>query len=201
MNEMVNVVVALKPEASPLIDHFNLKMVGGSPFKHYQGDNINLVICGLGSDLAAAACGYLYGLQKQAPAGWLNVGIGGHADLELGTLIMGSSVVDLRANIEIPLRQNGLPELQASKITSHFQVSPRYPENTVCDMEAAGFVAACRTLSGPRGIAVLKVISDNLKHPVEEITPTLAAELISDKLLEIASVIQALINLKKQVLS
>ena len=66
-------------------------------------------------------------------------------------------------------------------------------------MEAAGFVSACRTLSGPRGIAVLKVISDNLEHPVEKITPTLAQELLSAKLPEIESVINALIQMNQQV--
>ena len=201
MSDFVNVVVALKPEAEPLISHFDLKLVSGSPFKHYQGDNINLIISGLGSDLAAAACGYLFGLMKHTPAGWLNVGIGGHADLGLGTLIMASAVVDLRANIEIPLRLHGLPEMQVAKVTSHFQTNPRYPEDTVCDMEAAGFVASCRVLTGPRGIAVLKVISDNQEHPVEEITPALATDLLSTKLPEIESVIQALINLKQQVRS
>jgi hypothetical protein len=68
-------------------------------------------------------------------------------------------------------------------------------------MEAAGFVAACRVLTGPRGIAVLKVISDNQEHPVEEITPALATDLLSTKLPEIESVIQALINLMQQVRS
>jgi nucleoside phosphorylase len=201
MSKRVNVVVALKPEAKPLIEHYDLKLVKGAPFKHYQGENINLIISGLGSDLAAAACGYLFGLQQEAPAGWLNVGIGGHADLALGSLVVASAVVDLRVNIEIPMRLYGLPELQASKITSHFQTNPRYPEDTVCDMEAAGFVAACRALSGPRGIAVLKIISDNLEHPVEEITPALATDLLSKKLPEIEMVIQALINLNQQVRS
>ena len=121
MSDSVNIVVALKPEATPLITHFGLKLVSGSPFKHYQGDRINLVISGLGSDLAATACGYLYGLQKRRPAGWLNVGIGGHAELALGTLVMASAVVDLRAQMEIPMRLYGLPEMQTSKLRHIFK--------------------------------------------------------------------------------
>lgn len=191
----VCVVVALMPEAKPLIESWGLSpILLDGPYSCFGNDDLALIVSGLGSDLAAAACGYLYGALDEKPAGWLNVGIGGHADLPLGTLRLADQVVDLRGGVSFPMRLAGLPELQVAKITSYFQVEPRYPEGTVCDMESAGFVAACRRLTGPEGIAVLKVVSDNADHPVEDITPQLASDLLREHATEIRAVATALLK-------
>ena len=112
---------------------------------------------------------------------------------------MADTVVDLRGAIEFSMRLGGLPELQTSKITAYFQAEPRYPEGTICDMESAGFVAACRRLTGPEGIAVLKVVSDNAEHPAEDITPKLAFDLLNEKATEIRSVVTALLQMNATV--
>ena len=200
MKNRVNVVMALLPEAQPLIQAWDLKPVlTEGPYRCFENDEVVLIVSGLGADLAAAACGYLYGTVAQKPAGWLNVGIGGHGHLPLGSLRMADTVVDLRGAIEFPMRLGGLPELQTSKITAYFQAEPRYPQGTICDMESAGFVAACRRLTGPEGIAVLKVVSDNAEHPAEDITPKLAFDLLNEKATEIRSVVTALLQMNATV--
>ncbi|MCA8961724.1 MAG: hypothetical protein KDC38_14470, partial [Planctomycetes bacterium] len=76
----VNLVVALRAEAEPLIERFGLmpRRSGAFPtFDSAPGDarSLRLVISGVGAIRAAAAVGYAHGLQEEAGIGaWLNVG-------------------------------------------------------------------------------------------------------------------------------
>ena len=84
---IICITTALKSEALPIIEAFNLKPIQGYPlFPIWQNEKIKLTVSGIGKVKAAAACGYLAGIyQDEDIYGWLNVGIAGHKSLPVGT--------------------------------------------------------------------------------------------------------------------
>ena len=61
----VCIEVALKAEATPLIEAFKLKPLSGNPlFPIYENDEIKLIISGVGKIKAGAACSYLAGIHR-----------------------------------------------------------------------------------------------------------------------------------------
>ena len=152
----VCVVVALMPEAKPLIESWGLSpILLDGPYSCFGNDDLALIVSGLGSDLAAAACGYLYGALDEKPAGWLNVGIGGHADLPLGTLRLADQVVDLRGGVSFPMRLAGLPDLQTAKYIIFSSGAP-VPRRDGVRHGIGRFCGRLPSAHGPRGHCGLK---------------------------------------------
>ena len=64
-------------------------------FRIYRSESMALVISGVGKSLSAAATGYLCGSSdgwRNAP--WINVGVAGHRDVDVGELIVANKIVD-----------------------------------------------------------------------------------------------------------
>ena len=73
---MIHLVVALRAEARPLIEHFRLRgEPERSPFALYQGDAMRLVISGVGRVAAAGATAHLATRYPESRAAWLNFGM------------------------------------------------------------------------------------------------------------------------------
>jgi len=56
---MLNFVVALKAEANPLIEHFNLKHEPNNYFPVFSSGETSLIVSGIGRNLASAATAWL----------------------------------------------------------------------------------------------------------------------------------------------
>ena len=84
---------ALLAEAGPVIRHFRLKALSGTPFKVFENDEIRLVISGRGSAAAAAATSYLLATTSPAEA-IINIGAFHHLSLPAGTLVFVKKVKD-----------------------------------------------------------------------------------------------------------
>lgn len=88
-----NVVVALHVEAQPIADHFSLEPASGcEPFSVFSGDHLRLIVSGVGK-FAAAGFLFRFGGTWHDEA-WLNVGIGGHANLTLGSVHLAHKVTE-----------------------------------------------------------------------------------------------------------
>lgn len=164
--------VALKTEATPLIDAFNLKPLSGTHlFPIYENEGIKLIVSGVGKIKAGAACGYIAGIHRDEDIyGWLNIGMGGHRSLKLGTPVLVNKVIDEGRKaqyfhtlaFEAPCRTE---ECITIETPDH-----AYMTNKVYDMEAAGFYAIASKIAPIELIHVFKVISDNPSHPIKEVT-------------------------------
>ena len=83
---MIQLLTALKCEARPLIEAFNLvRCQGNGPHELYQNGELQLLVSGPGKTAAAAATAFAFassGLQENTA--WLNIGIAGHRQLQPG---------------------------------------------------------------------------------------------------------------------
>lgn len=159
-----HLVVALWSEARPLIDHFGLSQADPrAPFRHYRRDDVALVVSGVGKTLAAAATAYLFaaeGGNRDQP--WLNFGIAGHADAEVGTGLLAHKVEDAgsgRVWYPCPVFEPPAPTTTATVRTVD-RVVPDYPPDAACEMEAAGFCAAAARFAPSELVHVYKIVSD-----------------------------------------
>ena len=199
MTGKINFVVALPCEAKPIISHFNLSKRDSTLFKIYsnQDHSIRLIISGVGSSGSSRATKQLASVSDAGiSTTWLNIGIGGHKDLPLGTSVLANKITDSQTE------QSWFPQivfdpqcLTASVKTFENPVF-NYPNNDVVEMEASGFYSAAELYSTREMIHCIKIISDNSQSPAGKITADIVEELISRNL----SIIKELVR-KLQFLS
>lgn len=190
---MINLVVALASEARPLVRHFRLSQDRASrAFRLYSDEGIRLVVTGVGKLNAASGVGYLGGRSRARDQVWLNVGIGGHRELELSSGVVASKITDHAARRSwYPPLVAGLPAHATQVTTFDAPVEP-YPADTVCDMEASAFFACATRFSTAELVQCYKVVSDNGSTGTASVTAPLAEELIAARLPEIESLCRAL---------
>ncbi|MCC6751604.1 MAG: hypothetical protein IT371_28390 [Deltaproteobacteria bacterium] len=196
---MLRLVVALPPEARPLVRHYGLKPPAEpEPFPIYQGEGIWLVVSGLGKLAAAAATSYLYlrsGGQRQAA--WLNLGVGGHREHPLGTGLLAHKVMDEATGWRWYPPQ--LPELaipSASVLTVE-RPETEYAGPWLYEMEASGFFVAASRFAAPPLVHCYKVVSDNLHQRTEKVDAALVERLIDERLGELDLLVRQLAALAR----
>lgn len=168
---MVNIVVALKAEAAPLIDHYGLRARTPKGLfalyeNRHENDNVTLTISGVGKTAAAAAVAYLHAVTGEPPhAAWLNVGIAGHRDRPLGELLLAHKITDVatRRNWYPPQIVTGGPP--GCELVCLDSPGLDYRHAALCDMEAAGFYAAAGRCTTAELVQCLKIVSDNAQAP------------------------------------
>ncbi|WP_372369416.1 hypothetical protein [Candidatus Uabimicrobium sp. HlEnr_7] len=164
-------VVALQAEATAIIKFYKLKLYLEVPFKIYRGENKWLVVSGIGKINSAAATSYLCCLANDDMHQiWLNVGIAGHIDLPVGTAIIGHKIVDkvTQKKWYPPLLID--TEITTAEIITVDIAETGYPTSSVYEMEAAGFYSIATKFSTSELVHCFKIISDNKKQNITNIT-------------------------------
>lgn len=179
----LHLVVALLPEARPLIEEWSLRPVSGSgPFRRFRGRGCRLVVSGIGREAAAEATGLLAAEAGPGPALWLNVGLCGHRDLPVGEIRIAHKVVN-RTNDEtfFPPRIVSSPW---PPVELHTVDEPEleYGDDAAYDMEAAGFVPAARRFATAELVQCVKVVSDNRERPARRLRSAEIRELVEPAL-------------------
>lgn len=182
---MINFVVALPAEATPLVQHWRLKKSNQShPFPLFGSDTIRLVISGIGKCNSAAATAWLASIRsdrKQLNSVWINLGIAGHSSEALGTAICASRIMDSAT------QQNWYPTLinntmKKSTVQTVDRAATHYNHENTLDMEASGFYPTALRISTTELTQCYKVVSDNSEYPMSGITPESTKKLIGDNL-------------------
>ena len=165
----INIIVAMKSEAKPLINYWKLKKINSSNNIFInKKKNINLIISGIGKRKVKEATNILG--KNNSNQFFLNIGVAGHRDLKLGEIILASKVTDNKTNY------NWYPSLLwETKIKKSSLVTVRFPKiiykkNTAYDMEASSFLKAARDFVGPEKVQVIKIISDNKDSSILKIS-------------------------------
>ncbi len=196
-NPLLHLVVALPAEAQPLAERFRLKgLQSRGPWPIYEGEEMRLVVSGIGKVAAAAAASHLQGFFR-APRqlAWLNLGIGGRGDAPLGEAFLAHKVTDRASG------KNYYPSLsfETPCRTAAFLTVDRpeadFPGAEVYDLEASGFLEAAGAFSTAELVHSLKIISDNRASPHQNITRKRVEALIAARLEAIEAVIRALLGL------
>jgi hypothetical protein len=144
---MLNIVTALKIEAGPIIDYFQLKSRNGI----YQNGKINLIITGQGKIKCAVNTALLLS-KHRFPT--LNIGIAGSGKHETGTGFFIHKITDTDTGYNYyPDYFNG----QSEEIHTVSSLGKYY---TLTDMESSGFFEACYKFLNVNEIILYKIVSD-----------------------------------------
>jgi nucleoside phosphorylase len=179
----MNFVVALKTEATPLIECFELaKESAPSPFPVFANDRHRLVLSGVGKELAAKATSYLSERFSQPNQAWLNFGLAGHGTLALGSVFMANRILNEGGKSAFYPTQLLDHSLESSALQTFSSPVSDYPDPIGYDMEASAFCANASLFSIRELIQVVKVVSDNPDHPVGSFDRSSIGSLIESSL-------------------
>lgn len=193
---MICVVVALPAEARPLATRWDLRAMGqGDPFRIWRGEEAALIVSGVGKTAAAAAVDHLrLRFAESSIGGWLNVGIGGHRSLALGTPILAREIEDGASGerwfptIRFP------PLCRTGRVLTVERVERLYAEDVIYDMEASGFYGRAVRDGDPARVQVLKVVSDNQGSDVGGLSAAAVEEFIKASAETVEELISALLE-------
>ncbi|MGH9324467.1 MAG: hypothetical protein ACRD21_12730 [Vicinamibacteria bacterium] len=158
---MILYLVALAPEAEPLIRYYRMEPFGGV-FRWYRSEETALVVSGIGKLAAAAAASYLHGKTgEKSYSVWLNVGIAGHRDRPVGDVLIAHTVTDAATGERFyPARLDG-PRLDAVEVKTVDRAETELGSDAAYDMEAYGFCRTALRFSTSELVQSIKIVSDN----------------------------------------
>jgi nucleoside phosphorylase len=193
---MINLVVAMPAEASPLISHYRLRLDHKAyGFSVYQRDVLSLITSGLGKVNAAVATMYLQACvagNREEPGVWINVGVAGHAGLEIGQAVMAGSIRDQATNRVWqpgPVAETICP---AGDILTLDKADFSYRHDEVVEMEASGFVATALRFCHRDRVQCFKVIADNAANSGRDFEPAQGSRLIAGNIARLDALIEAM---------
>ena len=187
MKPTIRWVVALKPEANPLIERFGLRHVRESPdlfpvYRSVDGKN-ELVISGPGKVSSAAATSFLAANgDADSVAGWINFGIAGGGNGDYGKAFLAAKVKDRSTGLSwyppsVVDRKSMLPRIGVETID---RPSEEYcDDGTLFEMEASGFYPVALRATTAEICQVIKIVSDDSTHPMKEVSKSQVEELCS----------------------
>ena len=192
----VNILVAHTLEAKPLIAYLDLKKLQlDSPFAHYENSQgLHLVISGMGKLAMTAAVAYLAALQSNDNElrAWVNVGIAGHGDQALGTGLLVNKITDGNTQAALYPPACMFRGMATTALITVDKPELNYPTDAAYDMEAYGFYHCANRFVTAELVQVFKIISDNRKSSIDNITPAAINTWIQSNLQMIGELIEHL---------
>jgi len=200
---MLNFVVALPCEAKPLIRHYRLKKRRDChAFPVYLNAHIALIVSGSGKTSAAAACAFLQVYTgNRSDAVWINLGIAGHSNAEVGTMFVVDKITDaetLHNWYPQSVFKVGLPSACLKTVAC---VEKEYSEALLYDMEAAGFYPTALRFSTAELVHCIKLVSDNAVSGRSEITRAWVTELMTAAVESVVLFASELLDIAAQITS
>ena len=156
----INFVVALKHEAIPLIDYFDLTLNTSLNIYINLGKKIFLIISGVGVENTIKAVTKLYKIEFNKDDLWVNIGISGHKIYEIGSIYEVKKVItneDKQAYFTNSF-YNNLPI--ATLCCVNFE-EKEYNKKCLYDMESLGYLKTLDKLTIKENIFIFKIVSDN----------------------------------------
>ncbi len=149
-----------------MIDFYRLKKShDDNAFDLYRGDNMACIISGTGKVASSAACAWIAArYEDEASIAWINLGIAGAAQHDLGTLFSLHQVIDADDGHRYYPAPAIKGELEGSACMTLSQPSEDYREDCLFDMEASGFMYASLRFSSAELIKSFKIVSDNRRE-------------------------------------
>lgn len=167
---MILLVVATSIEARPIIQKWKLKKVQKTPFQIWDSPYIRMIISGIGKVHSAIATAHLLTQSQEMIRALVNFGIAGHLSEDIGSCLLAHKIVDESS------QKSFYPNFcfswdEKTDVCITFDTPYTQYEKTGCyDMEGSGFFQSGRAFIGYERIHLLKVISDNPKHPLHLIS-------------------------------
>lgn len=163
-NPHLLIIVALACEAKAIRQQGQWQrdnaVIKGCQLYHRIDKPMTMIVSGSGKIASALATSWLAAQYLDQPIAMINIGTAGKQQAELGQLFWVNKVVDVATD------KMWFPQCQAkhhlfpATLISYDQPQTVYPENSLVDMEAAGFIQAATKWVSIENIAVIKCISD-----------------------------------------
>lgn len=199
-NAIVNIIVALDCEARSLIDAYRLKKRGSKPFAYYcsQDNRLQVIVSGIGAVRTAAATAYLASKQAATQAYYLNLGIAGCQDANLGELYYCHKISDaVRQSRAYPHKPKNIDCATKALVTVAIE-QDAYPDKDLIDMEGAAFFQAA-SLWVPEGqVHVVKLVSDTKTDERNAISKAAVIQWMQAQQTAIDAIVQTLLVLSAQ---
>jgi nucleoside phosphorylase len=182
---MIHLICALKCEARPLIQHYDLKHNGNTElFNSYLsiGNELTLTITGPGMANAAAGTCYAHDhFNTRSTDAWLNIGVAGHQSIDVGQAVLARLIQKTGTDQVWSPQIEFKPPCQTAELLTLEKPCNNYADR-MYDMEAAGFYTAASRYATKGLIHSLKIISDNAAHPAQELSASCVEGLICDRI-------------------
>jgi len=199
---MIHIFCALSCEAQPLIQHFKLtKLKQFDLFRIYQSDDkeINLTITGVGKLNTASAVSYHHACFNTSVSDiWLNIGVAGHKDLNVGDILIVNKITDEHDETHWYPQIVFTPPCESTNLITLDKASTDY-QDSLFDMEASAFYQMAIRLGTAELIHCLKVVSDNTEQPAETVNTDKVKKIITAQINIIESVIERLTPLSNEI--
>lgn len=198
---MTFLVVALQSEAKPLVRHLGLEGSDArAPYRIYRRDDVSLVVTGIGRVAAAAASAYLFAGQDEAwDRSWINIGIAGHGDLQIGEARLADKISEAATNRSWYPSLVFDPPVATSDLITVDAPESDFSSNALYDMEASGFFSTASRFTVVELIQVLKVVSDNRREKPDRLSASEVSRLIESHLPAIDTVIEQSVGLERRL--
>ncbi len=198
---MIYIATALACEAKPIIDKYRLKrQTHLDAFPCYSGEEMHLIVSGMGRIAMAAATAYLAGhFSSGGERGiWLNIGIAGHPDFEQGMAVVPNKVIEQSSGKTWYPVFTGVPSnVEQCPLLTVDEPVESYREGCLHDMEGSAFMEVASRFTSFEFIHLYKLVSDNRFSGVAHIDKAYTTNMIAGKLHEVDSLITDLQTLRQ----
>lgn len=193
-------VCAMHCEAKPVIDFYRLKkMHDERAFDIYRGDGMICVVSGIGKIASATASAWIAArCGGETPLAWINLGVAGAAEHEIGELFLLNKVIDAdngQSYYPVPVFASSLA---TSTCLTLSQPGDDYQKDSLFDMEASGFMYSALRFSSAELTQGLKIVSDNRRQQIGK-NRQRVSELVQSQIASIDRQARALIELKQEL--
>ncbi len=176
---MTRIVCALPAEARPIVAHLGLEPAGP---RLYRGDGVELIVSGVGPARARAAVERAAPAEGREPRAWINVGIAGHRDAEIGSPRLAYKIVDAASGRAWYPPATFAPPCPGAEVRTVLDVERAFAGDELFEMEAAGFYPAALRCASAELVQVLKIVSDGRVERAERLSAAGVSELIEGNL-------------------
>ena len=158
------ILTALKSEAKPIIDYYDLVFDNSHSIPIYKNDIYTLLITGVGKVNVYKALTTYYKNKDLGKSQFINIGIaGGHKnDCDLGQLFLINKVFDDFSKIPINLQYENYFGLLKNKVNTVSKpiTNGEFKRKGLVDMEAYKICKLIKKIDDIDNLFILKIVSD-----------------------------------------
>lgn len=199
---MIHIFCALSCEAQPLIQHFKLTQLKQFDlFRIFQSKDkeISLTITGVGKLNAASAVSYHHAcFNTSASDIWLNIGVAGHKNLNVGDILIVNKITDKHDETYWYPQIVFTPPCESTHLITLDKASIDY-QDSLFDMEASAFYQMAIRLGTAELIHCLKIVSDNTQQSAATVNADKVKKIITAQISTIESIIERLTPLSTEI--
>ncbi len=198
---MIYVVVALPAEARPLISHFQLERVEAAvALPIHRRSDLAVIEAGVGKESVTAAVETLAEIiPSEISSVWLNLGVAGHRDHDIGTAVLARQVLDEETGAIFELTPPAEIHLPLGEVLTVSRVETEFESAALYEMEASAFCQQTLDRTSAELVQVLKIVSDNRRSGTLCVSAHQVQGLIEDNLPTVDLLVSSLHRQSRQL--